>query len=263
MLPIDTLEARLVDLAQSPRLQAQIFAHVVYEPVQYPLWAFSWGDAALPAITIFAGVHGDEPGAIEAAVRLLESLAEGATPMRHYRLMIFPCLNPSGYADGTRSNHVGQDINRQFHADITQETAALRRFLEPHPAVLIDLHTDPYTLGYYFFELRRKDILALADAVRKAMTDAGYDLEQRPFYAGYWGWRGVFAPTPTDMENYQRTVTGQSLAEWGWFHDVPRCYSLEAPYAKSYERSAAMHITALFALFAALDEEKSKDSTEA
>ena len=264
MLPTDTLEIRLARLAQSPLLHAQVFAHVVYGPVQYPLWAFSWGDPSLPAVLIFAGVHGDEPGAIEATLRLLEALSGGATPFIRYRLQIFPCLNPSGYADGTRSNRIGQDINRQFHADNTQETAALRRFLDPHTAaVLIDLHTDPHTQGYYFFELCRHQAPELAEYVRKALNEASFPLEERPFYAGYWGWRGVFAPSPTEMEAYQRTVIGQSLGEWGWFHEIPRCYSMEAPFSEAFEHSAAMHITALFALFAALESEPTTTLKEA
>ena len=65
---------------------------------------------------------------VEAALLLLESLAGGAAPLAHHRLLILPCVNPSGLADGTRANRIGQDINRQFHADRTQESAAVRGF---------------------------------------------------------------------------------------------------------------------------------------
>lgn len=255
MLPIDILETSLVRLAQSPKLQAQVFAHAAYPPVQYPLWEFAWGNSSLPFVYVFAGVHGDEPAGIAAAVSLLELLADGAVPMTRYRLLIYPCLNPSGYALGTRGNGIGQDINRQFYAGFTQETAALRRRLNPSATMLIDLHTDPYTEGYYFFELCRPEYPSLADDVRSALTEAGSLLEQHPFFAGYWGWRGLFDPDENEMEDYLRTVTGQSLGEWGWAHHLPRSYSMEAPYLPEFERSAAMHLTALFALFSALERE--------
>ena len=84
-----------------------------------------------PAVFVLAGVHGDEPVGVEAALRLLESLADGEVQLTQHRLLVLPCLNPSGLADETRANRAGQDINRQFHGDGTQESAARAPFSEP------------------------------------------------------------------------------------------------------------------------------------
>lgn len=254
MPPADTPENRLVRLAQSPLLRAQTFAVVAYGEARFPLRVFAWGDASLPAVCVLAGVHGDEPSGIEAALRLLERLAGGAVPLTRFHLLVFPCLNPSGFADGTRANRIGQDINRQFHADRTQESAAVRAFLDPRQAaVLADLHGDPLAHGYYLFELRQEGVGSLAAPILDALTAQGHPLEEAPFYAGYVGHRGLFAPTTAGLQEFHRRAAGLSLAEWGWMSSTPRTYSLEAPTSAAQEPGATMHLTALLALFAALE----------
>ncbi len=254
MLPVDALENRLDLLAQSPRLRAQTFATVAYGVARFPLRAFAWGDAALPTVYVLAGVHGDEPGGVEAALRLLEALAGGAVPLTRHRLLVLPCLNPSGLKDGTRANRIGQDINRQFHADRTQETAAVRAFLDPRAAVLLaDLHGDRQASGFYLFELRQEGTASLAATVLDALTAQGHPLEESPFYAGYVGRHGLFAPTTAGLQEYHRRASGLSLAEWGWANGVACTYSLETPMRAGEAAEAAMHLTALFALFTALE----------
>ena len=259
MLPAESVETRLARLAQSPRLRVETFADITFGEVSFPLRAFAWGDEHLPAVCVTAGVHGDEPCGVEAAVRLLERLANGDAPLTRHRLLVLPCLNPSGLADGTRTNRAGQDINRQFYDGHTPESAALRLFLDPRPlAVLADLHQDLGVRGYYLFELRQAGVPPLAPAVLAALDGAGYPLEEHPFYAGYVGERGLFAPTPEQVAEYGRSAPGQSLSEWAWAGGVPRSYSLEAPRADAPEQGAAMHLTALLALFAALESASAK-----
>lgn len=255
MLPAKSLEARLVRLTQSRRLRAETFAEITFEETAFLLQAFAWGDNSLPTVCVIAGVHGDEPCGVEAAVRLLELLEDGALPLARHRLLILPCLNPSGLAEGTRANRVGQDINRQFYDDHTPESAAIRRFLDPRQlAALVDLHVDLTASGYYLFELRREGVPPLASAILTALATAGFPLEERPFYAGYLGERGLFAPTADQVAEFQRSAPGQSLAEWAWANGVPRSYPLEAPVCETSGQSAEMHVTALLALFAALEE---------
>ena len=254
MLTVDSLEARLVRLSQSPRLAAQTFAEVTYGEASFPLWAFEWGEAASPSVVVQAGVHGDEPAGVEAALRLLEMLADGDVLLPSQRLLIIPCANPSGFADQTRANRAGQDINRQFHADMTQESAAIRRLLFPHSAAaLVELHTDAHTSGFYLFELRQEGQVSLGLTILDTLAKRGYPIEDRPFFGGYRGTHGLFAPTSEGLAEFQRRVPGLSLVEWALAQGVPRTYTLEAPYLEPFERRAAMHVTALFALFAALE----------
>lgn len=258
MLTAESLETRIANIAQSSHLAGKIFTEVIYGNTRFPLWVFEWGKPELPSIIIQAGVHGDEPGGIEAALRLLETLAEGAVPLLHHRLVVIPCINPSGFADQTRSNRAGQDINRQFHADLTQESAAIRHLLDLRSAAaIVELHTDSHAPGYYLFELRQEGQVSVGQAILETLAKRGYPVEAEPFFGGYRGEGGLFAPNSEELAEFQRRVPGRTLAEWGMAQGVPRAFPLEAPYLETFERSAAMHITALFALFAALEDQAS------
>ncbi|HEX3549955.1 MAG TPA: succinylglutamate desuccinylase/aspartoacylase family protein, partial [Candidatus Elarobacter sp.] len=68
------------------------------------------GDANAPTVSIHAGVHGDERAAPWA---LLSIVRDGLLDAR-FAYRMWPCLNPSGYAAGTRANAEGDDINRSF-----------------------------------------------------------------------------------------------------------------------------------------------------
>ncbi len=149
---------------------------------------------------------------------------------------------------------MAQDINRQFHADLTQESTAIRSLLVfQSPAALVELHTDFHTPGFYLFELRQEGQISLGRTVLDTLTKRGYPVEEAPFFGGYRGQQGLFAPTPERLAEFQRRASGLSLVEWGITQGIPRTYSFEAPYLETFERSAAMHVTALFAFFAALE----------
>jgi predicted deacylase len=129
-----------------------------------------------PAVQLSAGVHGDEPAApwaVHAAVRdrLLDE---------RFTYRIWACLNPSGYAAGTRVNAEGADINRSFsRGGTTPEARALitanrdRRF-----ALNIDLHEDPVAGGFYMYEpLAPGAEPYIAEAVIAAIEDAGLPVQ--------------------------------------------------------------------------------------
>lgn len=254
MLTVDTFEARLIRLFHVQQLIVSLFAEVDYGQDRFPLWAVEWGDSALPVLIIQAGVHGDEPSGIEAALRLLEKLAEGDVPLKRHRLLIIPCANPSGFAAGTRLNAAGQDINRQFHGDFTQESAAIRRFLASQSAAgLLELHTDPHVSGFYLFELRQDGEPSLGQEILDSLRQWEYPVEETPFFGGYRGQDGLYAPSMKELTEFQRRVPGLSLVEWGLLQGFPRTYTLEAPITDTIARSAEVHLAALFALFAALE----------
>ncbi len=103
-----------------------------------------------PTITLCAGQHGDEPAAPWALLSLVaDRLLDDAFAYR-----IWPCVNPSGYAAGTRRNAEGNDVNRSFsRGGATPESRAIitanrdRRF-----AAAIDMHEDFEADGFYAFE---------------------------------------------------------------------------------------------------------------
>jgi succinylglutamate desuccinylase len=74
---------------------------------------------------IAAGIHGDEPAGVEAALRFAESAVRDESLLSNHHFVIFPCNNPTGYELGIRENWKGIDLNRQFNVR------------KPEPEVLI------------------------------------------------------------------------------------------------------------------------------
>lgn len=102
-------------------------------------------------IGLFAALHGDEPAGAEALVRWLAELAAEPWRATGYDLVVFPVCNPTGYADGTRHNHAGLDLNREFWRGSAQpEVAILERELAAgNFDGIVTLHSDDTSDGLY------------------------------------------------------------------------------------------------------------------
>lgn len=134
------------------------------------------GSASAPAVTVTAGVHGDEPAGPWA---LLSIVRDGLLDPR-FSYRIWPCLNPSGYAAGTRANAEGVDVNRSFsRGGLSAEARAVitatrdRRF-----ALALDLHEDFEADGCYLYEpLRPGAEPRFAGRVVDALDRAGLPVQ--------------------------------------------------------------------------------------
>lgn len=256
MLPPVSLESRLAALAAHPCLRVSAFGAVCYGAALFPLSAVFWGDLAWPAVVLAAGVHGDEPEGVEALLGLLESLADGLRPVQGHRLIVLPCLNPSGLAARTRANQSGQDINRQFDVDSTPETAAVRAFLRTNrPEVLVDLHTDAEVDNFYLIELLQSKVAGLGEKLRTELTARQVPLEPAPRFAECVGQDGLIVPTRRKIQQFERRASGTALSERGWQCGVLRSYVFETPRGAGFARGAALHRAGLDSLFAALESE--------
>jgi hypothetical protein len=121
-------------------------------------------------LVITAGFHGEEPAG---PLTLAEHFAQVVEWAREQGvgLRVYPCLNPSGFEDGTRYNRSGEHPNNDFlryekapglwveqvaegehflrwalYGGGPQETVALRQELVRYapPAAALDLHQDNY-----------------------------------------------------------------------------------------------------------------------
>ncbi len=106
------------------------------------------------SVLICAGIHGDEPAGVEA---LLEFLEQGNTQLVDgFNFLIYPCNNPHGYVHNRRDNSDGADINRTFKTDETSEAVMIKESLSGRRFhVIIDLHEDYDSVGFYLYEQRR------------------------------------------------------------------------------------------------------------
>lgn len=158
-------------------------------------------------LLITAGFHGDEKAG---PLTLLEHLPEIVrhAAARNVGLRIYPCLNPSGFADHTRYNRSGEypnndflryevapgrwvgelaagtrflrwTVNREGPKETRAIVAELERLATPHAA--LDLHQDPWLDGSlsYFYTFGERDaylpLVQAADALvpvaRRALVD--------------------------------------------------------------------------------------------
>ncbi len=104
-----------------------------------------FGDFKVP-FYIHGSVHGDEYPGVDAAIRLIETLAyddseEVQMILDNVILLVNVVANPDGRVMGIRYNANGFDLNRDFITLSQPETrATVRVFTEWNPMVVLDLH---------------------------------------------------------------------------------------------------------------------------
>lgn len=106
-----------------------------------------FGDFKVP-VFINASIHGDEYPGVDAAIRLIETLAYENTEevekiLKNVILLVNVVQNPDGRVLGTRANSKGIDLNRDFITQTQPETrATVKLITEWNPMVFLDLHDD-------------------------------------------------------------------------------------------------------------------------
>lgn len=102
---------------------------------------------------IFAGIHGDEPEGVHAAVRFISLLEAHPEMATGYCLFFYPVCNPSGFETRTRHLPSGKDLNREFWRNTQEpEVVLLESELRSQRFQgLISLHTDDSATGFYGF----------------------------------------------------------------------------------------------------------------
>jgi hypothetical protein len=164
------------DYAQRIRSYATLaelseYGHVLEGGREYPLFRLIVPGERWLVIT--SGFHGEEPaGPLTLAERFPEVVAYAKS--RGVGLRVYPCINPSGFEDGSRYNRGGERPNNDFlryevapgewrgelnhRADFLRwalydggpkETRAVRDELArfPPPAAALDIHQDNYLGG--------------------------------------------------------------------------------------------------------------------
>lgn len=109
-------------------------------------------DVRVP-ICLVAGIHGDEPDGILAAIEFARRFALATELLSTYSLTIYPCINPVGYERMTRENGNGKDLNREFQrgsheAEVTVMEAELRK---REFTGFISGHSDYESFGTYAY----------------------------------------------------------------------------------------------------------------
>ena len=107
------------------------------------------------------------PQGVEALCAWLEQLRYRPW-LDRWGFVLLPCLNPWGYDQDVRENPDGKDLNREFNAP---HPAAEIRFVHPKLQqpfdLVIDLHDDRDSLGYYLYQ----NVDTEAEAVGRQILD--------------------------------------------------------------------------------------------
>ena len=191
-----------------------------------------------PAITIAAGVHGDEPAGPAALLRLVE---DGSLDPR-YSYRLWPCTNPSGYRAGTRANAEGVDINRTFgRGGESPEARAIVMANRDRKFVLaLDLHEDADALGFYCYAYN-------ADGIARAVVDAvragGYAIDE--------GCGGVLTPKPQEE---QAALAGLSYSLLLQRNAAQRVLTFETACGAPFEERTGAHRRAVEAAIGAVSQ---------
>jgi protein MpaA len=191
-----------------------------------------------PRVYLSAGIHGDEPAA---PLALLEMIESGVFDERA-GWFVCPLLNPVGFTLGTRENGGAVDLNRDYKdlrsAEIAAHVVWLRR--QPNFDLVLCLHEDWESTGYYLYELNPFDRPSLAGLMLEAVSQV-CPVDQNKTIDG----RDVSAP------GIIRPVSDPLLREL-WpesiylrAHHTTLSYTLESPSASPLAQRVAAHRAAV------------------
>lgn len=196
-------------------------------------------------VCVGAGIHGDEPAGVAAVLQWLEGLPELGPCLPAAELVIFPCLNPSGYERNRRINDDGVDLNRQYkNPRAPIEVRAVRNALgrlSDGPGggrfdLSIEFHEDVDSPGFYLYELigHRRPIgrALITAAARRLPINGANTIEGTDAEAG--------------IIRRDRRAVRQRRSRWPHalylFHlGTPHCLTFETPVSVPLARRSSVH----------------------
>ena len=133
---------------------------------EYDIHRVTVNPNAQKTLLICATMHGDEPAG---CYSILEYLEEGKYP-RDIRFIVFPLLNPHGFANRTRVNHLDRDPNRAFNRGELRDEAKVfhESVIGERIDFFLSLHEDPISNDFYFYAAPEKNKGKLRQIVKIA-----------------------------------------------------------------------------------------------
>ena len=210
----------------------------------YPLIKIVLGKGNSLRALISAGIHGDEPGGIESILNFLKN-SEYLDYINKWEITLLPCINPYGYEFGTRTNHQGKDLNRLFKfKNPPEEVIFAQSILETDFKLIIDLHEDNESHGYYLYQTGlcnkyEKIGLEILNSLEGIMP---INLENE--IAGSQAHQGVIGK---ELEIF--SMDWWPMALYGLSKGTQMCLTLETSSLFDMETRAHAHLTAIKTAF--------------
>ncbi len=232
-----------------------------YGPHAYPLLCVQTpphdtSRASLQRILITAGVHGDEPAGVHAALDFLRDIAPTFSDC--FQFYVLPCVNPSGFEANTLATMTGVNINRSFTSRSTVlEVRAIKQWLRASGRqfrATFDLHEAPpyyqgegFTeqdnpSGTYLYEMAPDDGMRIGHDLIRALPP---DVEICTWPTIYHDVNdcGVIAyPTACRNSVYAQRTTLDAYVHGRY---TQHSFTTETPTGWSLEKRIATHLTYL------------------
>lgn len=188
-------------------------------------------DPEYPSVYFSAGIHGDEPAAVEGLIRWSEASLK---KFADWNWMIFPCLNPWGLERNLRFDSEGRDLNRCFNSSKVPQIAAHRSLLKGrrfHMAAA--LHEDYDSRGFYLYEVAAQRPFWGESLCAGLSSVMGPDLRSR--IDGHSSRKGLIRRRiKPDL------MKGHPEAFLLHFHHADRTFTLETPSEESLQQRVSL-----------------------
>jgi murein peptide amidase A len=248
--PVRSYHSEIVSRAEKMNgiLKPNVLGELHYDGLSYPFLMVTSDEGSTSskeAVVISGAVHGDEPSGAYAVIKFLEEDAPRYS--NAFRIIAFPCVNPSGFEFGTRTNSDDWDINREFKNSINpQEVHLIKKFLREQQRVLVavDLHEDNMMSdGFYMFESCKHKKLRMGHLVVDAVEKIAPVCKKRRI-DGDKGKDGViYYPEGYKEKNYKRPRNFERYLSV--YHNAKNTFTTEMPACWDINKRIETHLTAL------------------
>ena len=210
----DELIQRLNAIANSPNVEMTILGEFEADGRVYPLVMMRLGNPAPDkvSVAVAAGIHGDEPASVEAAVRFIEINAGNDLLLSDFHFTVFPCNNPTGWERNTRENWQGIDLNRQFATrKPAPEVALIMRGLEHRCFDLVfEMHEDIDAPGFYLYEIAEAPDYYVGERIIEEVKAMGYPVNHNECIEGIEATGGIIR-RKIRLKRFRKTRVPQAI----------------------------------------------------
>ncbi|MGI6295583.1 MAG: M14 family metallopeptidase [Armatimonadota bacterium] len=178
---------------------------------------------------IDAGIHGDEPAGVEAAIRFVEQNATNDALLERCSFTVFACNNPTGWERNTRENVDGIDLNREFN--LRRQAPEARIISDALQGKCFDLvfemHEDVDSPGFYMYEIAEDPLMYIGEQVIEAVKSIGCPVNMNECIEGADASNGLIRP---QIVRFRKTRL--PLAIYAWRTCGGHVITLEPPASK-------------------------------